>query len=90
MSIRINIPYLFRYFTNDVDKIDIDGKTVGECLNILVKEFPSLREWLFTEDGTLLDSVDVYVNGESSYPEELLKPVNDGDEIYLLLVLVGG
>lgn len=41
----------------------------------MVKQFPSFGEQLFDEDGKLLDPVDIYVNRESSYPEELLKPV---------------
>jgi molybdopterin converting factor small subunit len=34
--------------------------------------------------------VEVYVNNESAYPEELAKPVQDGDEIHLILMLAGG
>ena len=90
MTVRINIPYLFRHLTDDVDFIDIEGTTLGECLHALVKKIPSLRTQLFDDEGKLLEIVDVYINKESSYPEELLKPVNDGDEIHISLVLVGG
>jgi hypothetical protein len=30
------------------------------------------------------------VNMESTYPEELAKPVRDGDEIHITLMLSGG
>jgi molybdopterin converting factor small subunit len=44
---------------------------------------------LFDKSGNLLNYVDIYVNGESSYPEELAKPVKDGDEIHITLIIAG-
>jgi molybdopterin converting factor small subunit len=34
--------------------------------------------------------VEIYVNMESSYPEELAKPVKDGDELYIVIIISGG
>ncbi|MBE9522435.1 MAG: ThiS family protein, partial [Proteobacteria bacterium] len=34
--------------------------------------------------------VDIYVNLESSYPEELAKPVMDGDKLSVTLMIAGG
>jgi len=38
----------------------------------------------------LLNYVDIYVNQESSYPEELAKPVKDGDELHITMIIAGG
>jgi len=38
----------------------------------------------------LLNYVEIYVNLESSYPEELAKPVRDGDELHTVLIIAGG
>jgi molybdopterin converting factor small subunit len=49
-----------------------------------------MKEGLFDKKGKLLNVVEVYVNNESAYPEELAKSVKDGDEIQLILMLAGG
>ena len=72
------------------ESAEVEGSTVGECLNQLVKRFPRIQNLLFDKGGKLLKYVDVYVNGKSTYPEELVKPVNDGDELQILLVIAGG
>jgi hypothetical protein len=45
---------------------------------------------ILDENGNLLKHLDVYVNGESSYPEDLAKMVHEGDELYILNIVVGG
>jgi len=45
---------------------------------------------VFMEDGSLGNFFDIYVNLEDAYPEGLLKPVNDGDEIHLIMMISGG
>ena len=69
---------------------DVNGRTVGECLNDLVKQFPQFEEVLFNKSGKLLKHLDVYINGKSAYPEELAKSVNDGDKLHIINIIVGG
>lgn len=90
MGIKINIPLYLRSFTNNLEAVEVNGNTVGECLNHLVKQLPSIEEALFDKDGKLHHYVDIYVNKESAYPEELAKPVKDGDELRILYVISGG
>ena len=90
MSVKINIPQFLQHLANDTKVADVNGITVGECLNDLVKQFPELKAWLFSKNGKLLKYLDVYINRESAYPEELAKPVNDGDELHIVNIIVGG
>ena len=92
MSIKINIHPIFYHLTNDQTVVEVDGnaKTVGQCLDQLVARFPEIEKGLFEKKGKLLNYVDIYVNGESAYPEELAKPVKDGDELYLVVIIAGG
>ena len=90
MSIKVNIHQNLRHLTNDLSTVEVNGTTVGECLNDLVGQFPSLRKYVFDKKNRLLNYVDVYVNLESSYPEELAKPVKDGDELDITLIIAGG
>jgi len=88
MSIKVhNSPLLYQY-TNKQQTVEVDGNTIGECLNHLVEKFPNLE--LFDKEGKLLDYVTIYVNGESSYTQGLDHPVKDGDEISILLMIDGG
>jgi len=90
MSVRINIHPNLHQFTNDQAIVEVNGSTVGQCLDNLVKQFPEIKRGLFGKDGKLLNYVDIYVNQESSYPEELAKPVKDRDELYIALIIAGG
>ena len=78
------------HLTGNVKVLNVEGKTIGECLEELLKEFPQLRESLFAEDGKLLNLLNIFVNGESAYPEELTKQVNSGDKLDIMYTLVGG
>ncbi len=90
MSIKINIsPVLYQY-TNNERVAEVNGSTVGECLNDLVRQFPNIKQWLFDKNGKLYSYFDIYVNGKSAYPEELAKPVKDGDELHLIFLISGG
>jgi molybdopterin converting factor small subunit len=90
MSIKIHVPPAFQSSANNTEIVEINGVTVGECLNKLVKPFPGIERMLFAEDGNLLGYVGIFVNGEDTHPEELAKPVKDGDEIYILHIIGGG
>jgi molybdopterin converting factor small subunit len=78
------------HITNNQSVVGVSGNTIGECLQELVTRFPELKKWLFKKDGKLSDLVDIYVNGVSSYPEELVKPVKDGDELHIVIIISGG
>jgi len=69
---------------------EVNGSTIGECLDDLVMQFPKIKPVLFDKDGELFGHVFVSVNLKSVYPEELNKLVNDGDELYIVLTIAGG
>ncbi len=90
MSVKVHIHATHRQFTNGLEVVATEGITVGECLNQLIKQFPGLEKALFVKKDKLLNIVEVYLNHVSAYPNELIKPVKDGDEIHLVLMLAGG
>ncbi len=90
MSVKVNIHPLLYHITGDVSALEVSGNTVGECLEAMLARFPEARKVLFGKDGRLLNYVSIYVNGESAYPEELTRPVSDGDEIHVVLIITGG
>ena len=90
MSIEISLHKTHRRYTDGRETIEVEGKTVGECLHDLVKKFPPLENEIFVKNGDLNPIVEVYLNGESAFPNELIKSVKDGDRINLVYMLSGG
>jgi molybdopterin converting factor small subunit len=90
MPVRVHIHTTHRQFTNGLEVISVEGNTVGECLSNLVQQYPGMEKALFTKKDKLLNVVEVFVNDASAYPNELSKPVKDGDKITLLVMLAGG
>ena len=90
MSINISIHRTHRQFTDGLDSVEVQGNNVGDCLEDLIRQFPDMRNALFDKKGKLLNAVEIYINQKSAYPDELVKPVKDGDDIHITLMLAGG
>ncbi len=90
MSVRVNLHKTHRRYTDGLEAVNVEGKTVGECLQHLVDTYPGLENEIFEKKGKLKAVIEVYLNGESAYPDELKRSVRDGDEIHLTLILAGG
>ena len=88
--IKINIPSYIQSFTNNMELVEVNGSTVGECLNHLVKQFPGIKEQLFSKDSNLFENIIISINGESAYPDQLTKPIKDGDELNIVVIIGGG
>lgn len=90
MSVKMDIPSYLQSSTDNATVVELKGKTVGECLNDLVRQFPGASKILFDKDGKLLGYIGICVNSEVVYPDELVKPVEDGDELHLPYIITGG
>lgn len=90
MPVKVHIHITHRQFTNGQDVVTTEGTTVGECLNHLIRQFPGMEKALFAKKDKLLNVVEIFVNHAAAFPNELTKPVKDGDEITLLVMLAGG
>jgi len=90
MSVKVHVHVTHRQHTNGLDVVAAEGKTVGECLNHLVRQYPGMEKALFAKKDKLHNFVEVFLNNTTAYPNELAKPIKDGDEIALLVMLAGG
>jgi molybdopterin converting factor small subunit len=45
---------------------------------------------LFATKDKLQNNVEIFINDATAYPNELVKPVKEGDEIHLVVMLAGG
>ncbi len=83
MSIKLFLPDSLSYLAKGENLFEVNGKTVGECLNQLIGLVPVMRETLFYESGRLVPNIEVLVNQESTDAEVLAKRLEDGDEIQI-------
>ena len=79
MSIKVKFsPDLYCY-TNNQQSVEVNGKTVRECLDRLAEKFPDLKTVVYGREDDLV--LRVYIKGDDSEPWDLFKPVKDGDEL---------
>jgi molybdopterin converting factor small subunit len=90
LSIQIKLHKTHRQFTDGQETVEVTGNSVGQCFKDLLRQFPELEKELFSKKDALKSNLEVYLNGKSAYPNELTKPVKDGDQIYLTVMLAGG
>jgi molybdopterin converting factor small subunit len=90
VGVTISLHKTHRRYTDGKETINVEGETVRECLKHLTELYPTIKGAIFTDRGKLNSLVEVYINAESAYPDELKKPVKDGDVIHLIYTLAGG
>jgi len=90
MGIKVDVSLLSNQYTKGQQIIDVTGNTVGQCLDDLIKQYPSVKPGLFENNGKLHSYIDIYVNGESAYLETLAKPVKNGDKLHIIFLIGGG
>ena len=85
---KVYISPLLSHQTNNQRVAEVNGNTVGECLEHLVEQVPRLG--LFDKNGELQSYLLISFNKEVICQKELDKPVKDGDELSIMLVDIGG
>ncbi len=90
MSLKVHIKPLRYKYPQEFIVAEVNGNTVGDCFDHLTKQFPGIEQDLFGKDGKLFSHISIFVNGESAYPEDLTRPVKDGDDIYIIPMIAGG
>jgi molybdopterin converting factor small subunit len=90
MNINVDMSSFFSQYTGGVVNMTVAGKTVGECLQDLAKQYPVLKKLLLNKEGELMHTYDYYINGSSVFPRDMKKPLKNGDRLSILYVIHGG
>lgn len=88
--VKVNVHPSLSHLTGGQQVVQVKGNNVGQCLDQVVARYPDIKGWLFGKNGKLNNVIEIYVNGKSSYPEELTMPVKDGDELHVAAIIIGG
>jgi molybdopterin converting factor small subunit len=93
MRVKVNFYYPhLKALVNNQDSVEVQGNTIGNCLHNLVSRFPDIQSRIFDNQLQLLNFIVIFHNGETTYyePDPLAKPVDDGDELSIVLLMAGG
>ena len=87
----VRVPAVLRPSVGGQKELEVGGGTVGEVIDGLIGQFPTLRDQLLAGDGELNRFVNVYVNGQDvRYLDGLATKVEPHDELRLLPAMAGG
>jgi len=90
MGIRVNLYSGLQDYTGGQNVVTASGRTIGECIKDVIRQFPVISRILLDEKGELLNHVFISINLKSAYPEELTAPVKADDELHIALIIAGG
>ena len=72
--------------------VEVHGKTIGECLDDLIRQYPEAREWLLNRNELLrvlisTNNEEMLAMNKKSDMDRMVRPT---DEILILAILSGG
>jgi hypothetical protein len=73
--------------TDEAEVFEIRAANAVECLQIMVKRYPSMKKWAYDKEGKLLPVIWFFVNDpdwkEKLTPDRFTKRLKDGDELII-------
>jgi molybdopterin converting factor small subunit len=91
VPVEIRLPTILRQYAAGQATVSAQGSTLGEVVEDLVRQFPSLAGQVVTADGALHKFVNVYRNDDDvRYLDGLDTKVSDDDVISVLPAVAGG
>lgn len=90
MSVKVIIAEAFRVASGGIEEIETHGRTVRECLQEAAGQSPGLEKVWLTSSGDPSRYIIITLNGENVPAGDADRRVNDGDQIYPILLIGGG
>jgi hypothetical protein len=88
--VRVTLSPMLRHLsqlTDEPEEFDLKAATPLECLQIILKRYPSMKKWAYDKEGKLLPVLWLFVNDpgwrRKLPPDELEKPLRDGDQLII-------
>lgn len=89
--VEIKIPSYYQPFTEFQTELKVDGHTVGEAMERLIRTFPDLKPLIYTYWGILSANIIIYLNENEIFSlQGMDTPIQDGDRILLVPTISGG
>jgi molybdopterin synthase sulfur carrier subunit len=87
----LRIPTPLRPYAEGQTEVAVHGANVGEALNDLVNQFPSLKQHLFNEGGELRPFVNLFLGEEDvRHLQGIQTPLKENDRLIIIPSIAGG
>jgi molybdopterin converting factor small subunit len=87
----LRIPTPLRPYAEGQSEVSVKGTNVGEALDDLVSQFPSLKKHLFTETDELRPFVNLFLGDEDvRHLQGVETPLKEGDKLMIIPSIAGG
>jgi adenylyltransferase/sulfurtransferase len=91
MPVTVYIPTPFRKLAGNQTHVKTSGDTVGEVLDTLGAQYPSLKHMIYDENDQIPGHINIYVNNTEIHSLQGKEtPVKDGDEMAVIPAIAGG
>jgi molybdopterin synthase sulfur carrier subunit len=93
LTIKVRISPFLQEFTENCEVVQVEGRTVEECLENLEARFPGIKSQLGRYDDMkfkLFADVSIDVTSRSLHPDELATVLHEGDELTISVTAFGG
>ena len=87
----LRIPTPLRPYAEGQSEVNVQGANVGEALDDLVSQFPSLKKHLFSETDELRPFVNLFLGDEDvRHLQGVETPLKEGDKLMIIPSIAGG
>jgi molybdopterin converting factor small subunit len=86
----VTIPPAYRGPTRGADRIDVEGGTVRDCIQVVANRFPGFGDQVFDAKGDVHRFVTLFINGDEIDRNDVDRAVGPGDEVEILAAVAGG
>jgi molybdopterin converting factor small subunit len=91
MPVKVRIPGAMRTLAGGQTRFEVDAHDVAQALSELEAACPAFTPELRDAQGGLRPRVGIYVNDvHVRYLHGLATPLHDGDQVYVLPIVMGG
>jgi molybdopterin converting factor small subunit len=91
MSVTVRVPGALRQQTGGKTTVEVEASDIAQALQSLESLHPTLRPLLRDDQGALRPKVQVYLNDvHIRFLQGLETPLKDGDQIYVVPIIIGG
>jgi len=87
----VRIPTPLRRYTAGKSQVMVNGLNVSDALQDLVSQFPDLKDHLYTSDGGIQPSINLFLAEQSIHKkQDLEKPLQENDRLVIIRSISGG
>lgn len=88
---KVRIPTPLRKLTSNLEEVTVSGKTIGELIASLEKQYPGIKERICEQNGSVRRFVNIFANDEDiRFLQNLDTPLKETDEVSIVPAIAGG